>query len=322
MYRFRSSWLGASVAGLASLALTVVVAPPAAAAATQDFGVAMTGPGGWLVVGDEVTYQITITNTGSRRGSTSMSDTVPASLTIRRFSTIDATCSVSGSTLSCTTSRLAEGAQASVAFVAVLGERGPVENTVTLAEDGNASNNSATVYSYVKYAPLAPITISAPYSHAAAVGAATADAATGHLAVHVAPECRLIGGRDCLLGYAEMDDGTLLNGTEPRRALVTATFEVERAAVTGVDPTARVALGVYVSRNGSAFYSWRCEEELVAASTAFAEISRRTVTISCDTGIHQPDVILDIHPYVEGYRNVEGVAVDADVTVSSIKVDA
>jgi uncharacterized repeat protein (TIGR01451 family) len=120
---------------------------------TADLGVSKSASSSTAVVGQPLTYTVTITNNGpdGSTGST-VTDTLPAGVT---FGSASAGCSEAGGVVTCAIGALANGANTSVDIVVTPDAAGTITNTVTVVgddDDPNAANDNASVSTTVNAA--------------------------------------------------------------------------------------------------------------------------------------------------------------------------
>jgi len=118
-----------------------------------DVGVTV-NPGGAVPLGQNVTYNITVTNNGpSAATSVSLTDTLAAGLVLVTATPSQGTCTGSGP-VTCTIGTLAGGASATVAVVASAAATGSYTNTASVTNasqpDFNTGNNSYTAVAVVQ----------------------------------------------------------------------------------------------------------------------------------------------------------------------------
>jgi uncharacterized repeat protein (TIGR01451 family) len=115
----------------------------------QDAAVTTTaGPSG-ASAGQAALFSSTVTNNGPGVAPITFTDTVPSGMTIDSAVAGSGSCSVSGQTVTCTTTGLASGQSAPVAVVATPSSPGSYTNNVSVAPptgatDPNTANNSAS----------------------------------------------------------------------------------------------------------------------------------------------------------------------------------
>ncbi|HEV7764352.1 MAG TPA: IPTL-CTERM sorting domain-containing protein [Thermoanaerobaculia bacterium] len=123
--------------------------------AQPDAAVTKVGPAS-VVVGDDITWTITVTNDGTAdTGTVTLNDVLPSETT---FVSLDApagwTCTT-GSTVNCSAPSLAAGANATFTLVANAMTEGVITNTATVAAVGdvNTANDSATATTTIAPTP-------------------------------------------------------------------------------------------------------------------------------------------------------------------------
>lgn len=135
----------------AASAATTVKPPP-----TADLVIAKTDAPDPVTLGGNVTYTITVTNNGpDPAAETTVSDTLPAGVTLVSATTSQGTCSGT-TTVSCSLGSLASGATATVTLIVETVEGGTLSNTATVSAstaDPNTANNSATTVTTVNRPP-------------------------------------------------------------------------------------------------------------------------------------------------------------------------
>src|SRR5262249_54307686 len=94
-------------------------------------------------------YTITVTNGGPDDNlNVTLTDTLPANVTLVSTTPAQGTCTPSGSTITCALGKIANGANAVVTVVVMTGAEGKITNSATVSgseSDPNGGNNTASV---------------------------------------------------------------------------------------------------------------------------------------------------------------------------------
>ena len=134
-----------------------------AAAPSADLAVVKTASPDPVVVGNHLTYTITVANSGPDDASNvGVADTLPAGVHFVSATPSQGTCTGT-STVSCSLGTLANGLSATVTIVVTPTAPGTVVNTASTTgteRDPNEANNSATASTTVNSAPLPPFEVS------------------------------------------------------------------------------------------------------------------------------------------------------------------
>jgi uncharacterized repeat protein (TIGR01451 family) len=113
---------------------------------SADLAVTKTASLASVVIGQNITYTITVTNNGPNTAAgITATDTLPAGLSVV---SIPYGCTQAGSTISCTAGSLANGATATFIIVVAPATSNAITNTVTVASttpDPNMANNTSSV---------------------------------------------------------------------------------------------------------------------------------------------------------------------------------
>jgi uncharacterized repeat protein (TIGR01451 family) len=120
-----------------------------------DIGVTLQALPASMTAGSDATFFLTVRGTGSVAPPTTVTDTIPAGLSIQSASAGDDTCSVAGQHVSCTLPSL----PATIAIVVSAGSPGSYTNTALATgtlTDPHPANNSASAALTVT-APAAPV---------------------------------------------------------------------------------------------------------------------------------------------------------------------
>lgn len=308
---------GAAAATLATAA--AVSAPvPALAATGVDFAVTMTGPAA-VPAGEQFRYEIKVTNNSAQKGSTSVRDALPGNVALVQAQSTHGPCTFAARTVTCEVRSLRPGqtAELTIAVVDHVDER--VTNSAVLAADDHTANDVASVTTTIGAGPALVTTKAAPFARASQHQFGTADAATGRLAVQVAPDC---GGTSSALwhcsGYGAVADGFNLDGHPQRSGRVTVRVDVERATIKPAAPLAAIALRVDLQRDGEFV---QCARNLVGPDTGYLPHPAGTVTIECAWPTALVGGHLSVGTYLLGHRNTYGTALDAVVRVTSMTVE-
>ena len=145
---------------------TTTVSGPAVA----DLSIGKTDSPDPVTAGSTLIYTVTVTNSGGATATgVTMTDTLPASVTIDSVTFTQGSCSESGSTVTCNIGSLANGATSTVTIVVTPTVAGTITNTATTTGstlDPNGANNSATatttVDAIVQEADLAVVKSDSP----------------------------------------------------------------------------------------------------------------------------------------------------------------
>ncbi|HKY61868.1 MAG TPA: choice-of-anchor Q domain-containing protein [bacterium] len=114
-------------------------------AIVTDLAIVKTADDEIYVVGDEITYTLTVTNNGPGISPAVVSDTLPSEVTLI---SVDAGCAESGGIVTCDLGDLDPGASAAASVVVEANNDGTVENTATVSGadvDTDPSNDSSSV---------------------------------------------------------------------------------------------------------------------------------------------------------------------------------
>ena len=138
------------ICGLAPLFVLLVLAP--AALGQVDVSVSQTQSAATPLVGEELTYFVTLTATGGTATNVVLTDTLPANVQFVRVSA-SVPCQQSGGTVTCTVSSIPDGGSGTGQIVVRPTAEGPITNTAHVASDqdpdANTSNNDSQLSSVV-----------------------------------------------------------------------------------------------------------------------------------------------------------------------------
>jgi uncharacterized repeat protein (TIGR01451 family) len=140
--------------GIAGLVLGILVAMligftggAAAAVGPTDLSISKTDSPDPVVKGSNLTYTVTVTNTGANDASgVEVTDTLPGDVDFVSATPSQGTCNQNGATVTCQLGQVNAGQTATVTIVVKTKKQGTLSNTavVTSPNDTNATNNSAT----------------------------------------------------------------------------------------------------------------------------------------------------------------------------------
>src|SRR5215210_185563 len=141
--------IGALVLGILITMLVAYSGGAAAAIGDTDLSITKTDSPDPVTQGNNLTYTITVRNTGANDASSVVvTDNLPSSSDIDFVSatTSAGTCQHTGNTVTCDLGQLSAGTNAVVTIVVKAKKSGTLSNTATVASpnDTNAANNSAT----------------------------------------------------------------------------------------------------------------------------------------------------------------------------------
>jgi uncharacterized repeat protein (TIGR01451 family) len=129
------------------------------ASAASDLALAVLDSPDVVILGDNLTYHFTVTNTGpTEANAVTFSNSLPAGLQFVSASASQGACTATGGDVVCHLGQVAGQASVSVTLVVTPAQVGVVTNTahISLAgTDGFAANNTATAHSAVVYPVLA-----------------------------------------------------------------------------------------------------------------------------------------------------------------------
>lgn len=232
--RWSAPRLIGGVAALGVLALGTLVFSGGASAVVGNTDLALTKSGtpDQVVAGSNVTYTITVSNTGAMDASdVVVTDTLPADVDFVSATPSQGTCKRTGKIVTCELGQVNAGANATVIIVVGTKRQGTLSNTAVVASpnDTNATNNSDTEQTVVlnkgqgkpaKPSCAAP-TITGTAGDDLITGTADADVIvtfTGNDQVFAGGGKDLVctdGGADAVFGNGAGD--TLIGGTGPDR---------------------------------------------------------------------------------------------------------
>lgn len=137
-----------------SSTITTTVAPSA------DLQVTMVDSADPVTAGTNFTYTLTVTNRGpSNATGVTVTDTLPAGMTLASSTASQGACSTAGATVTCSLGAIAANASATMTLSVSVGNAGTVTNTASVSAsepDPAATNNSASQQTVVNAAPPPP----------------------------------------------------------------------------------------------------------------------------------------------------------------------
>lgn len=171
--------------------IPVVIVNPTLVA---DFALGLSAAPSPATAGLPLSYTLTVTNTGPDAAGASLSNLLPAGVTLESASASDGGSCSAGNPVNCTWSSIPNGAVRTVTIVVVPTQTGTLTNTATVsagpgAVDPDPSDNSATVDTLVNPAPIvadlsisksaspSPATLGQPLTYTLSVSNAGPDAA-------------------------------------------------------------------------------------------------------------------------------------------------
>ncbi|AXV08584.1 hypothetical protein DVS28_a3912 [Euzebya pacifica] len=114
--------------------------PPTTTPTTVDVALDKDGPGD-VLIGDDVTFTVTVTNSRNTAANVVVTDTIPAGLALVSAS---APCTISGDTVTCDLGTLSAAASETVTIITTAEVEGSITNTAcaaTTSTDSNSSND-------------------------------------------------------------------------------------------------------------------------------------------------------------------------------------